>query len=201
MYLVGAKKHRIDPSTFRVVNEKDMSTQLIFESECALVVSEQAINQIEIEYSDVTNKRLSVVARLLEQSKTEESQFIFDRSYQTLATSQRRFTSRGLSSSSVVQVRIHRVVKKSPGSTDVVEVDARKTALIRLEGSGEDSILTDKFRVVISCNGQYESSAIMDSSGDFCDSPCHWFGYSGNDATVRFDLVLDNCFNRSDQLK
>jgi hypothetical protein len=39
----------------------------------------------------------------------------------------------------------------------------------------------------------------MDNSGAFVHPTSNCFGYAEDDATLHFDLVLDNCFNRQQQ--
>lgn len=117
-----------------------------------------------------------------------------------LTTTQKKFASRGVPKSAVIIVQLHKVIKRPKDSSQSVMLEGNQNTLINLEGSKESSILTDKFRVVVSNNGQYESSQVMDNTGSFLHTTSHSFGYSEDDITVKFDLVLDNCFNRVEKL-
>jgi hypothetical protein len=61
-----------------------------------------------------------------------------------------------------------------------------------------DSILTKKYRVLGYANSQYKTSYEVDNQGKFAAETEMEFGVGGGmeQEEVRFDLMIDNMFNR-----
>jgi hypothetical protein len=132
-----------------------------------------------------------MIAHRLEKTTDAEFQYVFDKTYQLLRTTQTQFPSRTIPHNSLAVVKLHKLISKNTETGK---------PLISIAGSSEDSILTNRFRVIMSSNHQCSSSDAMDNMGNFAQHNPDYFGYSQEDPTLQFDLVLDNCFNRLDSV-